>query len=77
MYEINWKLTIKTTDRRQWRRFGMSIVNFKQISHIAVVFIVNFKQVNSGWVKSTYHSNFISFTNKQTIKLYNARMTSV
>ena len=33
--EICSKLTIKTPKRRQWRRFG--------------VFIVNFEQVNAGW----------------------------
>ena len=34
--EIYSKLTIKTPERRQWRRFGVSIVNFEQ--------------VNNGWV---------------------------
>ena len=32
-YEICSKLTIKTPERRQWRRSGVFIVNFEHISH--------------------------------------------
>ena len=31
--EINSKLTIKTPERRQWRRLGVFIVNFEHISY--------------------------------------------
>ena len=44
-------LTIKTPKRRQWRRFGVFIVNFEHISHLySNVPIVNFKHVTAGWV---------------------------
>ena len=48
--EIFSKLTINTSERRHWRRFGSLIVNFEHISHLVLVFsIVNFEQVNAGW----------------------------
>ena len=34
-YEICSKITIKTPEQRQWRRFGVFIVNFQHISHFA------------------------------------------
>ena len=37
MCEICSKLTIKTPERRHWRRSGVFIVNFEQISNIVVV----------------------------------------
>ena len=44
------KLTIKTPERRQWRRSGVFIVNFEHISHLfSSVSIVNFQHVNAGW----------------------------
>ena len=46
-YEICSKLTIKTPERRQWRRSVVFIVNFKRISHVS---IVNFEQVNASWL---------------------------
>ena len=45
--EICLKLTIKIPERRQWRRSGIFIVNFKYISHL--VSIVNFEHVIAGW----------------------------
>ena len=33
-----------------WRRSDVFIVNFEHISHLVLVSIVNFKQVNTGWV---------------------------
>ena len=33
--EICSKLTIKTPERRQWRRYGVIIINFEHISHLA------------------------------------------
>ena len=38
MYEIYSKLTIKTPERREWRRSGVFIVVSEQISHIVLVF---------------------------------------
>ena len=40
MCEICSKLTIKTPERRNWRRSGIFIVNFEHISHIALVFLL-------------------------------------
>ena len=37
--EIYSKLTIKTPERRQWRRSGVFIVNFEHISHLVLVFL--------------------------------------
>ena len=38
--EICSKLTIKTTERRQWRRSGVFIVNFEHISHLFLVLLL-------------------------------------
>ena len=38
--EICSKLTIKTLERRQWRRSGVFIVNFENISRLVVVFLL-------------------------------------
>ena len=38
--EIYSELTIKTPERRQWRRFGVFIVNFEYISHLVLVFLL-------------------------------------
>ena len=38
--EICSKLTIKTIERRQWRRSGVFIVNFEHISHLVLVFLL-------------------------------------
>ena len=32
------KLTIKTPERRHWRRSGVFIVNFEHISHLGFIF---------------------------------------
>ena len=50
MFEICSKLTIKTSEWRHWRRFGVSLVNFEQISNI-LVSNVDFDEVNPGWVR--------------------------
>ena len=53
-WEMCSKLTIKTPERRQWRRFGAFIVNFEDISHNIShnsVSIVDFEQVYVSWVK--------------------------
>ena len=50
--EICAKLTIKTQERRHWRRSGVFIVTFEHISHLVLVFLfVNFEQVNVNWGK--------------------------
>ena len=37
--EICSKLTIKTPERRHWRRSDVFIVNFEHISHLVLVFL--------------------------------------
>ena len=39
--EICSKLTIKTPERRQWRRSGVFIVNFEHISHFVLVLLLS------------------------------------
>ena len=38
--EICSKLTIKTPERRQWRRSGVFTVNFEHISHLVLVILL-------------------------------------
>ena len=38
--EICSKLTIKTLERRQWRRYGVFNVNFEHISQLVLVFLL-------------------------------------
>ena len=38
--DICSKLTIKTPERRQWRRSGLFIVNFEHISHLVLVLLL-------------------------------------
>ena len=48
--EICSKFAITTPKRRQWRPFGVFIVNFEHISHLySSVSIVNFEHVIAGW----------------------------
>ena len=35
-----FKLTVKTLERRHWRRSGVFIVNFEHISHLVLVFLL-------------------------------------
>ena len=37
--EICSKLTMKTPERRQWRRSGVFILNFEHILHLVLVFL--------------------------------------
>ena len=56
MSEIISKLTIKTQEQRHWRRSGVFVVNFEQISHIANgVSISDFEQIHAGWEFFTNH----------------------
>ena len=49
------KSTIKAPERHYWRRSFVFIVNFEQISLIvSVVSIVDFEQLNAGWVCSLF-----------------------
>ena len=38
--EVCSKLTIKTPERRHWRRSGVFIVNFEHISHLVLLFLL-------------------------------------
>ena len=38
--EICSKLTIKTPERRHWRRSGVFIVNFEYISNLVLIFLL-------------------------------------
>ena len=51
---------MKTPERRQWRRSGVFIVNFEHISHppCSSVSIVNFEQVNAGWISAAIVSSY-------------------
>ena len=56
MCEIGTKLRIKTSELRQWRQFGVFIVNFEQISHIVLMLLLidDFEEINAGWVRIKY-----------------------
>ena len=50
-----FKVSIKTSKRRQWLRFGVFIVNFEYISHpYSGVSIANFEHVIAGWVQNKH-----------------------
>ena len=38
--EICSKLTIRTSERHQWRRSGVFIVNFEHISHLVLLLLL-------------------------------------
>ena len=38
--KICLKLTLKAPERRQWRRFGVFIVNFEHILHFVLAFLL-------------------------------------
>ena len=50
IWEICPKFTMKTPEWRHWRRSGVFIVNFEQISQCFGVPVVDFDQVNIGWL---------------------------
>ena len=52
MREICLKLVIKTPERRQWRRYGVCIANFEQISYIVLLFPL--LTLNGDWVIVIY-----------------------
>ena len=45
--EIYPKLTIKTPERRHWRRSGVFIVNFEHISHLVLFLLLTLKLVSA------------------------------
>ena len=45
MFKVNNKDT-GTTSRRQWCRSGVFVVNFEQISHLALVFLLLILSIN-------------------------------
>ena len=47
-----FKVTIKTPERHLWSRSGVFVI-IEHISHIA--YIVNFEQVNAGWINVEAH----------------------
>ena len=61
--EVCSKLTIKTPERRQWRRSGVFIVNSgTYIKPCSSVSIVNFEQVNASWNYNCFSWNPNRFT---------------
>ena len=62
--EICSKLTIKTSKRYQWRRSGVSIVNFAPayFTPCSRVFI-DFEQLNAGWERTIYIETGIALKN--------------
>ena len=61
MIKVNNK-DIRTTS---WRRSAVFIVNFKRFSHLNVS-IVNFEQVNAGWVSTALsYSNLKAYSKPQ------------
>ena len=50
MFEICSKLTIKTPERSHWRHSGVFIVNFKNIAHFVLVFLLlTLNHAIAGW----------------------------
>ena len=47
MFKVNIKNTRKTQLALFW---FVSIINFENISHLVLVFIINFEHVNASWV---------------------------
>ena len=52
--EICSKLTIKTPERRQWRRSGVFIVNFEHISHLVLMFLLLTLVTSENYVKNLF-----------------------
>ena len=71
--QICLKLTIKTPERRHWRRFGVFVVNFEHIfTPCSSVSIVNLERVNADWDRYIISSVTVKVTceaNKDNRKL--------
>ena len=65
-YEICSKLTLKTSERRNWRRHGVFSINFEHISRFfSSVYVVNFEYVNVYWVNAVL--NVFKVNNQPTV----------
>ena len=63
-------LTMKTSKRRQWRRFGVFIVDFEDISQLPLVFsTVDVEQVNACWGWRVFHFHWNSWRCQDLPKL--------
>ena len=62
------KLTIKTPERRLYRRSGVSIVNFEKILHMVLVFLLMtlHKKMQAGKCDTLMTSSCIMLKNGQT-----------
>ena len=54
-FEICSKLTIKTPERRQWRRSGLCIVNLEHISHFVLEILMLTLNIIAGWAYFVKH----------------------
>ena len=61
--EICSNLTVKTLERRQWRRSGVFIVNFEHVSQLVLVFLLVTlsRYMPAGKKLSTHFVPLISF----------------
>ena len=64
MWEISLRLTIKTPERRRWRRSSVFIVNFEQISHTVLVFLLLYWTSNCQleYVQNIHYVIYRNFT---------------
>ena len=67
--QIYLKLTIRTPQRRHWRRFAVFIVNFEHISHLVLVF--------AGWVEGYIASCKTKHTKNVCGILYETKSISI
>ena len=51
------KFTIKSPEQRKWRRSDDFAVDFKHISHLFIMFITDYEQVNVIWDDGTFCKN--------------------
>ena len=59
--EICSKLTIKTPERRKWRRSGVFVVNLEHISHLVAVFLLlTLNMYLSAWIISQLVETVVS-----------------
>ena len=42
-------LSTKTSERRQWRRYGVFIVNFEPVTSFSSASVVEIEQINASW----------------------------
>ena len=56
--EMCSKVTIKTSEQRQWHHSGAFIVNFEHISHLFLVFLLSSLNMLTIFTKSLHHIYF-------------------